>query len=320
MLQEFRSQKIIWDKAKTTFYEPVQASSGDSNGRKLIVKVLNNGVEENLTGATLSLSWHSKTDTNGLDAFTPIDISKGEFEIYYTTGMLSNFGKLSASLVLTDASGVIESLPFIITVHKSNVDAEAVQSDNSFTALTQALVQVGNLEAAYAPRLTAAEQNIVENHNQVTSHLAEKAKQADLHQTNMEVEGTNQRIDNLVIPISSENANIEVTDSHVSVVKNKTFPSLPKRLEEAEREFMEFSKGSPIVNVLKNASFSDTSNWISQRATLTAENNELKIDGNSEELFTEVYQIVKTVPHHWYYLAGFVKTTSDAVYLTVNNS
>ena len=180
MLQEFRSQKLIWDKAKTTFYEPVQANSGDSNGRKLVVKILNNGVEEDLTGSTLSLSWQTrKGDFDGLDVFTPIDITKGEFEIYYTTGMLSNFGKLSASLVLTDAGGVIESLPFVITVHKSNVDSEAVQSDNSFTALTQALVDVNNLEATYAPRLTNVESHLADITYYVTPEMFTGVSDAD---------------------------------------------------------------------------------------------------------------------------------------------
>ena len=50
------------------------------------------------------------------------------------------------------------------------------------------------------------------------------------------VDATNLRIDNLVIPISPENANIEVTDSHNSIVKNKNFASLKARLEESESD------------------------------------------------------------------------------------
>jgi len=62
---------------------------------------------------------------------------------------------------------------------------------------------------------------------QINSLDAEKADQ-------IEVNATNLRIDNLVIPISPENANVEVTDAHNSLVKNKNFTSLKARLEESE--------------------------------------------------------------------------------------
>src|SRR5699024_6765432 len=100
-----------------------------------------------LTNFTLSLAWKSSiTKKQGLDAFTPIDITKGLFEIYYTTEMLSNQGVLSVSLVLVTTSGKLESEEFKINVSKSVVDEEAMQSENSFTMLTQALVQLNQYQ------------------------------------------------------------------------------------------------------------------------------------------------------------------------------
>ena len=204
MLNEFRSQKITWDKANNNVYEKIEAHAGDSNGRKLVVQVINSGVVEDLTGASLSLAWKG-WDNVGLDAFTDVDLEKGLFEIYYTTEMLANVGILKASLVLVDSKGRIESKSFDIHVNKSNVDDEAVQSENSFTALTEALVKVSQyqaeiddikqdivnqgetlitqledleqdyqdrariLEETYAPRLTSAEQDIQENYQELTS-------------------------------------------------------------------------------------------------------------------------------------------------------
>ena len=146
MLNEFRSQRIIWDKANNNVYEKIEAHAGDTNGRKLVVQVINSGVVEDLTGASLSLAWKGR-DNVGLDAFTDVDLEKGLFEIYYTTEMLTNVGILKASLVLIDVNGRIESKSFDIHVNKSNVDDEAVQSENSFTALTEALVKVSQYQA-----------------------------------------------------------------------------------------------------------------------------------------------------------------------------
>lgn len=153
MLDKFRETAITWDKANRKVYEPLRVSAGDNKGRKLSVQVVNDGVIENLSGASLSFFWETKDKVHkGLDAFTAVDASKGEFEIYYTTGMLSNEGTLNANLVLVDASGRIVSEPFTITIFKG-IDDDAIQSSDSFTALTEALIDVSNLEQNYAPRL-----------------------------------------------------------------------------------------------------------------------------------------------------------------------
>ena len=161
MLDKFRETAITWDKANRKIYEPLRASAGDNKGRKLSVQVVNGGVIENLSGASLSLYWETKDKAhNGLDAFETVDAAKGEFEIYYKTGMLSNEGTLNANLVLVDTSGRVVSEPFTITVFKG-IDDDAIQSSDSFTALTEALIDISNLEQNYAPRLSTLEQNDV---------------------------------------------------------------------------------------------------------------------------------------------------------------
>lgn len=79
-------------------------------------------------------------------------------------------------------------------------------------------------------------------------HLAEQQTSVD---------AINLRIDNLVIPLSPENSNIEVTDSHVSITKNKVFPSLTSRLESIEKDIF-----LPVTNLVLNGDFSKgTANW-----------------------------------------------------------
>ena len=179
MLNEFRSQKIIWDKANNNVYEKIEAHAGDTNGRKLVVQVINAGVVEDITGFNLSLAWSSRSGNHGLDAFTDVDLEKGLFELYYTTEMLTNAGSLDASLVLVDKNGRIESKSFKIVVNKSNVDDDAVQSENSFTALTEALVKVSQyqaeideLESNYAPQLQA----VLEQFNNAIANLTEDSE------------------------------------------------------------------------------------------------------------------------------------------------
>ena len=149
-LDNFRTQKIIWDKANKKIFETIEANSGDSSGRKLVVQVINQETTENLSGTTLSLGWKSRNGAKGLDAFDVVDASKGIFEIYYTTEMLSNIGNIEASLILIDSTSRIESSTFTISVRPSTVDDESVESENSFTALTEALVKVNDFDAQLA--------------------------------------------------------------------------------------------------------------------------------------------------------------------------
>lgn len=203
MLNDFRTERIVWDKADASIYKRVTANSGDTNGRKMEVQVLNGGVAEDLTGATLSLSWRTKDGvSHGLDAFDVTDATNGLFEIYYTTGMLTNEGTLRTSLVLVDSVGRIESSGFSITVEPSNVDDGAVQSENSFTTLTDALVRVEGLEDSYAPRL-----------DELDAQLAHKAERTEMLSNDNDLSG---RIDNLILG-SGTDSSAEVQDARQSL-------------------------------------------------------------------------------------------------------
>lgn len=170
-LNKFRTKELTWDKAGKQIDESIEANSGDSNGRKLVVQVLDGYEIADLTEAQLYLSWKSYTNKHkGLDAFKAVDLSKGIFEIAYTTEMLSNVGNLRASLVLIDKVGRVESKLFTITVSRSNVDDESVQSEDSFTALTEALIQINK----YQSDIDGIKQDFVNESNQLIA--TEKAE------------------------------------------------------------------------------------------------------------------------------------------------
>ena len=164
---------ILWDRVGKGLYEKPEAGAG----RKMRVKVVNSGVVEDLTGYTLNLGWKSQKDPTkfGLDAFEVVDVTKGIFELSYTSGMLSNFGYLTGALQLVPTVGEpIESNNFVITVVKSAVDTEAIQSETSFTALALALVNVNAWNATISGKvidweddMTATKQLYIDNMEEV---------------------------------------------------------------------------------------------------------------------------------------------------------
>lgn len=169
---------IIWDQVGKTFFENPEAKPG----RIMRVQVVNAGIIEDLTGYTLNLGWTSVRDPSkfGLDAFDDVDITKGIFEIEYTSGMLTNIGPLNASLQLVPPGEgrPIESNNFKLTVKNSAINPAAIQGETSFSTLENALVEVNGwnaridvveqefkdradaLDGAYPVRLTAAEQSV----------------------------------------------------------------------------------------------------------------------------------------------------------------
>ena len=169
---------IIWDQVGKTFFENPEAKPG----RIMRVQVVNAGIIEDLTGYTLNLGWTSVRDPSkfGLDAFDDVDITKGIFEIEYTSGMLTNVGPLNATLQLVPPGEgrPIESNNFKLTVKNSAINPEAIQGETSFSTLENALVEVNGwnaridvveqefkdradaLDGAYPVRLTAAEQSV----------------------------------------------------------------------------------------------------------------------------------------------------------------
>lgn len=149
MLNEFRRIDITWDKASRKIYDLLRTSSSDENGRKLVVQVLNNGSTVNLEGTELRLYWETKDKHYiGFDRFELVDAEKGIFELAFSTGMLSNVGKLKANLHLmnpADETIIVTSEPFNIEVFEG-IDNESIEASNSFTALTNALVRLTRIE------------------------------------------------------------------------------------------------------------------------------------------------------------------------------
>lgn len=108
---------------------------------------------------------------------------------------------------------------------QAQINTLVVEGDSSVEA-KQARVDAKGVEApTLKARLDAEQQATIQQ-------LAETGEEIE------RVEGAlNLRVNNLVIPLSPTNSNIQVTDALVSTEKNKTFPTVKDRFEETEKDF-----------------------------------------------------------------------------------
>lgn len=177
MLDAFRDIHLTWDKSTKRFHEMIRAAASDEKGRKLVVQVIDSGQVQNLTGVMLNLYWkHAGNGTKGLDHFELVDAEKGIFQLYFTTGMLSNTGKLDAHLHLIDPTGAVTSEPFVVQVFPG-VDTKAIQSSDSFSALTDALNRVVEIELNEGARQETFTQNEASRANTFTQSQSQRTQE-----------------------------------------------------------------------------------------------------------------------------------------------
>src|SRR5699024_2033213 len=151
----------------------------------------------------------------------------------------------------------------------------------------------------------------------LTSQLAEtdiKVGDLEARKSNKtEVTATNKRIDELVIPISGENANVEVTDAHVSVVKNKTFTTIRNRFEDTEKDVY-----FPIVNMLENSGFAEgKDNWSAIDADFSVNKGIATMRANAERGLIRITNVPRSLGHK-YLIYGRFKSSSHLVGLQLS--
>lgn len=221
-LNNFRTEQLIWDRVNSHIAYSLETNSGDSNGRKLRVQILDGGVVTALAGVTLSLAWKTGNEKNsGLDAFKVVDAALGIFEIYYTTEMLSNIGKLRASLVLVDSTGRMESDTFPIVVKPTLVDDNAVQGENSFTALTEALVDISNVKE----QLAQNKQEIAAKTSDLDSGKIDKNGSGQVNWANIDQKAREIMLGEKPMPVVGDNSVLtsNLTDNVVTYNKAEFF-------------------------------------------------------------------------------------------------
>ena len=142
-LDNFRNRTILWDTVNKDFHQPIQTMQGDVNARTLLIKIVDNGTEVDLTGHSLKLTYHYTNSSNsGLVMIPPKDLAKGEFILVIPTEMTAT-GVIEANLILLnkDKEQVIVSKNLTFISDSSTVSDLAQEINNNIDDFTKLLLE-----------------------------------------------------------------------------------------------------------------------------------------------------------------------------------
>lgn len=141
-LDNFRNRTIIWDTVNKDFPQPIQAMQGDVNARTLLIKIVDNGTEIDLTGHSLKLTYqYTNSSNSGFVMIPPKDLAKGEFILVIPTEMTAA-GVIEANLILLnkDKEQVIVSKNLTFISDSSTVSDLAQEINNNIDDFTKLLL------------------------------------------------------------------------------------------------------------------------------------------------------------------------------------
>ena len=142
-LDNFRNRTIIWDTVNKDFPQPIQIMQGDVNARTLLIKIVDNGVEIDLTGHLLKLTYqYTNSSNSGFVMIPPKDLAKGEFILVIPTEMTAT-GVIEANLILLnkDKEQVIVSKNLTFISDSSTVSYLAQKVNNNIDDFTKLLLE-----------------------------------------------------------------------------------------------------------------------------------------------------------------------------------
>ena len=142
-LDNFRNRTIIWDTVNKDFPQPIQAMQGDVNARTVLIKIVDNGTEVDLTGHSLELTYqYTNSSNSGLVMIPPKDLAKGEFILVIPTEMTAT-GVIEANLILLnkDKEQVIVSKKLTFISDDSTVSDLAQKINNNLDDFTKLLLE-----------------------------------------------------------------------------------------------------------------------------------------------------------------------------------
>ncbi len=142
-LDNFRNRTIIWDTVNKDFPQPIQAMQGDVNARTVLIKIVDNGTEIDLTGHSLKLTYqYTNSSNSGFVMIPPKDLAKGEFILVIPTEMTAT-GVIEANLILLNESleQVIVSKSLTFISDNSTVSDLAQEVNNKIDDFTKLLLE-----------------------------------------------------------------------------------------------------------------------------------------------------------------------------------
>ena len=142
-LDNFRNRTIIWDTVNKDFPQPIQAMQGDVNARTVLIKIVDNGIEIDLTGHSLKLTYqYTNSSNSGFVMIPPKNLTKGEFLLVIPTEMTTT-GVIEANLILLnkDKEQVIVSKNLTFISDSSTVSDLAQEINNNIDDFTKLLLE-----------------------------------------------------------------------------------------------------------------------------------------------------------------------------------
>ena len=142
-LDNFRNRTILWDTVNKDFPQPIQIMQGDVNARTLLIKIVDNGTEIDLTGHSLKLTYqYTNSSNSGFVVIPPKDLAKGEFILVIPTEMTAT-GVIEANLILLNESleQVIVSKSLTFISDNSTVSDLAQEVNNKIDDFTKLLLE-----------------------------------------------------------------------------------------------------------------------------------------------------------------------------------
>ena len=142
-LDNFRNRTIIWDTVNKDFPQPIQVMQGDVNARTLLIKIVDNGTEIDLTGHSLKLTYqYTNSSNSGFVMIPPKDLAKGEFILVIPTEMTAT-GVIEANLILLnkDKEQVIVSKNLTFISDSSTVTSLTQEVNNKIDDFTKLLLE-----------------------------------------------------------------------------------------------------------------------------------------------------------------------------------
>ncbi len=142
-LDNFRNRTILWDTVNKDFPQPIQIMQGDVNARTLLIKIVDNGTEADLTGHSLKLTYqYTNSSNSGFVMIPPENLTKGEFLLVIPTEMTAT-GVIEANLILLnkDKEQVIVSKKLTFISDSSTVSDLAQKINNNIDDFTNLLLE-----------------------------------------------------------------------------------------------------------------------------------------------------------------------------------
>lgn len=199
-LDNFRNRTILWDTVNKDLPQLIQIMQGDVNARTLLIKIVDNGNEIDLTGHSLKLTYQYTNDSNsGFIVVPPKDLIKGEFVLVIPTEMTAT-GVIEANLILLnkDKDQVIVSKNLTFISDSSTVSGLAQEVNNKIDDFTKLLL---------------------ENMPQVLrSELNDLHAQTDSNKSNIELKANQTDLDNLQATVDKQGVAISTSDGVINTI------------------------------------------------------------------------------------------------------